>query len=60
MQICLNNPLRSESEKHQEPRNLRKVPESEEGLTRKSRFNFSIRDMDKAILINEAVSIVNQ
>ena len=39
---------------------LRKVPESEEGLTRKSRLNVSTRDMEKAILIKEAASVVNQ
>ena len=39
---------------------LRKVPESEEGLTRKSQLSVSTRNMDKAILINEAASIFNQ
>ena len=39
---------------------LRKVPESDEVLTRKSLLDVSTRDMDKAILINEAAFIVNQ
>ena len=39
---------------------LRKVLESEEGLTRKSWMNVKNTDLDTAILKNEVASLINQ
>ena len=48
----------SESQKHQEPRN--RVPESQEGLTRKSRINVANTSVVKAASLNESCLMLPQ